>query len=265
MLWNIINSNFISNRTYEKRASINKFVIGMKYFGGNRIMRYLKTVQSNFDTNIFIRKPENKEDLIRLFDVRWKGYSKYFNSRVEMVDKFDSAPNVTFLLAEDAQNNAVGTLRILDRRYGSIELDEFVDVDFLLPNGDKRCAEATRFSIPAHPQKKSIKLLLWKAFLLYCMKNKINIMLISGRPVVARAYRILPFEEVGPSGIYYHPNLGNLEHRCFICDITQKSQVLKESNRSLYDFLFKEKHPNINKNCYQNFDQKNSLHTYICK
>ena len=64
-------------------------------------MRHLKKVQSYFDKNIFIRKPENKEDLIRLFDVRWKGYSKYFNSRAEMVDKFDSAPNVTFFLAED--------------------------------------------------------------------------------------------------------------------------------------------------------------------
>jgi hypothetical protein len=214
-------------------------------------MRHLKSVQSHFDTNIFIRKPENKEDLTRLFDVRWKGYSKYFNSRVDMVDKFDSAPNVTFLLAEDAQKNAVGTLRILDRRYGSIELDEFVNVDFLLPKDDKRCAEATRFSIPTHSQARSIKYLLWKAFLLYCMKNKINIMLISGRPVVARVYKILLFEDAGPPGIYYHRNLGNLEHRCFICDISKQSQKLKEKNRPLYHFFFKEDHTNINKNCYQ--------------
>jgi N-acyl amino acid synthase FeeM len=232
------------------------------------IVRHLNTTTPNLssikinsllglklDTNIFVRKAENKEDLIRLFEVRWKGYSKYFNSREEIVDKFDFATNVTLLLAENDQHNTVGTLRILNRGYGSIELDEFVDVDSLLPEGEERCAEVTRFSIPTHPQAKSVKFLLWKAFLLYCLKNKINIILISGSPVVARAYRSLFFEEAGPSGIYYHRNLGNLEHRCFMCNIAQKSHILKEKNRPLYDFFFEEDHPNINKSCYPIFNK----------
>jgi len=49
-------------------------------------MRHLNTINSNLklDTNIFVQKAENKEDLIRLFEIRWKGYSKYFNSRVAL-------------------------------------------------------------------------------------------------------------------------------------------------------------------------------------
>ncbi|MGA1823798.1 MAG: N-acyl amino acid synthase FeeM domain-containing protein [bacterium] len=213
--------------------------------------------QSNSNTTISVRKVENKEDLLRLYNVRWKGYAKYFTSKEEIVDKCDFAPNVTLLIAEDGHRKPVGTLRILDREYGSIELDQFVDVDCLLPQGETRCAEVTRFSVPPHPQARLIKHLLWKAYLLYCMKNKINIMVMSGRPVVARAYRALLFDDLGPSGVYYHSKLGNLEHRCFICNISQKKEVLKRANRTLYDFFFKKHHPTIKKACYKRFMPKN--------
>ncbi|MGA1870113.1 MAG: N-acyl amino acid synthase FeeM domain-containing protein [bacterium] len=208
---------------------------------------------------IFIRQVENQEDLIKALNIRWRGYVKYFMNKEDLVDQYDFAPNVTLFLAEDEHHKAVGTLRILDREYGNIELDEYIDVERILPNNVSRCAEVTRFSIPAHPQAKLIKLMLWKAFLLYCMRNRINNILISGRPVVRRAYKSLLFDEVGTHGTYYHPRLGNLEHRCFICNIIKKKHLLSATNPSLYDFFFVKYHATIDKNCYRTFVPKNLI------
>ncbi len=196
--------------------------------------------------NIFVRRAQTCEDLEKVFEVRWQGYKKYYSCKDENTDNFDFSPQAILLLAEDEHHNPVGTLRILDRRYGSIELDKFIDVDSLLSEDEKSCIEVTRFSIPKHPDSKSIKLLLWKGLLLYCQINRINSIIKSVRPCAARAYRTLLFENVGPAGIYNHTLLGNLEHHTYKLNIVKKRDLMKHYNRSLYDFFFVEDHRNIN-------------------
>ena len=196
--------------------------------------------------NIYIRRAQTCEDLEKVFEVRWQGYKKYFSCKNDCIDNLDFSPQTILLLAEDEHHNPVGTLRIIDRRYGNIELDKFIDVDSLLPEDEKSCIEATRFSIPKHPDSKLIKHLLWKSALLYCQINRINIMIKSVRPCAARAYRALLFENVGPAGIYNHTLLGNLEHHTYKLNISKKRNVMKQYNRSLYDFFFVEDHRNIN-------------------
>jgi len=196
--------------------------------------------------NIYVRRAQTCEDLEKVFEVRWQGYKKYYNSKDDNTDNFDFSPQAILFLAEDEQHKPVGTLRILDRRYGSIELDQFIDVDSLLSEDEKSCVEATRFSIPNHPDSKLIKLLLWKSALIYCQINRINSVIKSVRPCAARAYRSLLFENVGPAGIYNHTLLGNLEHHTYKLNISKKQNLMKEYNRSLYNFLFVENHQNIN-------------------
>ena len=196
--------------------------------------------------NIFIRRAQTCEDLEKVFEVRWQGYKKYYSCKDDISDNFDFSPQAILLLAEDEYHTPVGTLRILDRRYGSIELDTFIDVDSLLSEEEKWCIEATRFAIPKHPDSKLIKQLLWKSLLLYCQINRMNIIIKSVRPHAARAYRALLFDNVGPEGIYNHTLLGNLEHHTYKLNIAKKRDIMKQYNRSLYDFLFVEDHYNIN-------------------
>ncbi|MGA1826577.1 MAG: N-acyl amino acid synthase FeeM domain-containing protein [bacterium] len=212
--------------------------------------------------NIFVRKADSRDDIQGVFDVRWKGYAKYFTSKEEMVDEYDLASNVTLLLAHDDQRNPLGTLRILDRRFGDIELDAFLDVDSLLPEDEQFCIEATRFSIPPHPHAGLIKLFLWKALLLYCLGNKIHTILISIRPRTARVYRRLLFDSFGPSGIYNHPLLKNLEHHCYHHTIAEKRAVMKDLYPDLYQFLYQEYHPTIHHNCYMPAIPKSTVYAY---
>lgn len=202
------------------------------------------TAVHDLDTNISVHTAKTINDVKRVFKIRWQGYKKYFSRKDQNVDKFDFSPNVTFFLAEDQYHRAVGTLRILDRRYGAIELDEFIDVDSFLSEPERSCIEATRFSIPKHPDAKLIKYLLWKALFLHCQKNNVHTILYSGRPSAVRSYRCLSFENVGPAGTYNHALLGGLEHHTYKCNIAKGKDALKINYPQLYAFLFTEEHSN---------------------
>jgi len=196
--------------------------------------------------DIFVRKAKTEEGLRRVFDIRWEGYKKYVNKKEEVIDEYDFASNATLLLAEDGFNEPVGTMRILDRRHGKIELDEFIEVDSLLTEHEKQCAEVTRFSFSKHLKSKLIKYLLWKAVFRYCQANQINTLLISMPPSAARDYqRLFLLEDLGPSGVYHHRRLGNAEHHTFKCDIPRTIEFLRSSKHPLYEFFCTDNHPNI--------------------
>jgi len=188
---------------------------------------------------IIVRRATNQEDMWKVFDVRWKGYKKYFDNKSEMIDAYDFEYNSTLLLAEDESGEAVGTMKILDRRCGRIELDDFVDIDSLVSSDGKSCVEATRFSIPMQKHSKLIKLLLWKTLVLYCQLNRINNLILSVRSeAVARDYTRLNFHNAGPLGVYTHEQLGNIEHQTYICDLMETQEVLKNNNPRMHDFFF---------------------------
>jgi hypothetical protein len=211
------------------------------------------------EENITIRKAVTMDDMVKVFRVRWEGYKKYYKSEDETVDESDLSPAATLLLAEDKHHNTVGTIRILDRRYGSVELDRFINVDSFLSKEERVCIEATRFSIPKHLDSKLIKLLLWKSLFLYCQINQINTILMSARPAAARSYRCLFFENVGPAGVYSHSLLGNLEHQTYKCNISERKYVIKKENKPLYQFFFDKEHPNINTDYFKSYTQTESL------
>ncbi|MGA1874654.1 MAG: N-acyl amino acid synthase FeeM domain-containing protein [bacterium] len=196
--------------------------------------------------DIFIRKAESEEDFNRILETRGTGHAKYVNNKEQTSDAFDFAPNTILLLAEDEQGKVVGTMRVLDRRYGPVELDTFLDVDSLVSGDEMPCVEVTRFWIPKHLKSKLIKFLFWKAVLQYCLANQIKTILISIRPSAARFYQqLLFFEHAGPSGSYRHKILDDLEYHVFKCDIEKAFELLKVNKHPLYDFFCKENHQNI--------------------
>lgn len=196
-------------------------------------------------SGIYIKRATTEEELQQVFDLRWEGYHKYFNSRQELVDDLDFGPNVTLLLAKDAQNQALGTMRILDQRIGQIELEKFMDINLLLTDAEIPCAEATRFSIPIHPRSLDLKLALCKGFYLYCTHHGIKTALISVRSSATRDYNRLLFEDTGPNGIYSHTMLGNILHYTYKLNITQAAHIYKTTQHPLYDFFCVKEHPDI--------------------
>lgn len=107
-------------------------------------------------TGISVRRAQTQSEVEQVFDVRWAGYKKYFSTRAEIVDFFDEASNAVLLLAVDVDGRPLGTIRLLDRRHGAIELDQLVAVDSLLTPQQYPVVEATRFSMPHGSQSRSV-------------------------------------------------------------------------------------------------------------
>lgn len=189
----------------------------------------------NLDTSQFsvrvVRTPEDREKALQ---VRARGYNMYGDLDPEEVV---AKPNETTFLAVDQNDAPVGTLRVLDRRNGKIELDNFLDVDELLDEDEKPCAEATRFAIPKHPKGMIIKILLWKAYFNYCRTQGIRTMLVSCRPLLARNYLFLLFEDIGPQGYYKHKHLKNKEHRTYKMNVANMPILWRRHNHPLCMFL----------------------------
>ena len=170
---------------------------------------------------IRIRIVETEEDWEKALEVRWRGYGKYFSGgcKYDLMDAYDFQPNCTILLAEDEDNNLLATGRFLDRRYGKIELEEFIDVDNVLPESGAPVVEGTRFSIPRHPFSPLIKFASWKVFYTYCKANNVDTGLVSVRAKGGRDYQRLQWDHAGEAGIYYHRLLGGKEHHTYLWNL----------------------------------------------
>lgn len=176
------------------------------------------------------------------FDLRWQAYRKHFvlGTPADIIDDFDFAPNGVLLLATDEQDAAVGTLRVLDRRGGRIELDKFHDTDALLKPEEQPVAEASRLAVPSHPRSRSIKLALWRAYLRYCQETGIASMLVSGRRATAPDYEFLLFRNLGPAASYLHTQLDNMPHDYFLLEVATAPEKYCAANHPLHDFFFAE-------------------------
>lgn len=194
---------------------------------------------NNLETNEFrVKAVRSPADLERALRVRMEGYKMYFGSNHTPADDEEVKPNETTYLAVDKLDNPIGTIRVLDRSKGEIELDHFLDVDTLLKTEENPCAEATRFAISKHPRAIVVKLLLWRAYLDYCRLNQIRTALISSRKILARNYEFLLFKDIGEKGVYKHNQLKNKEHHTYKMDIPDMPNLWRRAKHPLYKFMF---------------------------
>lgn len=195
-------------------------------------------------TAIVIRIARTAADLEKALHVRWLGYRKYDSFAQPELEDLDREANCTILLAEDDAGKSIGTIRILDRRHGPIELEKFLDVDLLLPGSNRSIAEATRFSVPHSPQARRLKLLIWKAYYLLCIQRGIEHMLVSMRPGAARDYERLLFCRV-EGGTYSHAVLGGLPHESYCLHVPTAPDRFACHKHPLLPFFTQTEHPEI--------------------
>lgn len=157
------------------------------------------------------------KDREKVFETRLKGYRRYFDKIENVIDEHDYAPNHHLLLAVNEYGTPVGTMRLLDRRYGNIELDTFINVGNIIDECySNSCVEVTRFAVPTNEYSKEIKTELYKAYYLYCWKNDIKAGVIWAKRAMVREYKWLGFESLGEKGKFKHLKLSNAPHETFI-------------------------------------------------
>lgn len=206
-----------------------------------------RTVELRELEGVSVRPVATPDDRQAVMDLRATAYGpKYFGRAKEATDALDDLPSATLLLAFRPDGRPAGTLRVLDRAKGALELDHFVEVDELLaPIADPLSAtEATRLAVPRGRGAKVTKLALWKAFFQYSLDKCRITLLVWGRPPAARQYRSLLFADLGSAGAFRHPRLGT-ENRTLLMDMRLASDRLRDAAHPLYEFFFKMRHPRV--------------------
>lgn len=193
---------------------------------------------------IRVRPARSQSELEQVYAVRYRGYAKYLHDPQSVREALDQSAACILLLATDVQDTPLGTMRLLDRRLGPIELDQYLDVDRLLPAAQQPVVEATRYSVPASPISKWVKLALCRAYFQYCHRSEAGSMLIWIRRSAEREYRRMLFEKV-PNGSFSHPQLGALPHETWRLDVPSAPARYRSEARLLYRLLYEETHPEI--------------------
>lgn len=197
---------------------------------------------SGLNNYITVFAAESQEDRRSAYQLRMMGYRKYFTHDEMAIEPFDSQKNCTLLLALSGNGIPLGTMRIMDRRHGGLEIDKYLDLDAILGGNSHSVAEATRLSVPSSPSSRLVKLLLWKAFFEYCETHHVERMVVWAKRSASKDYRRLLFESLGASGIFNHPLLGGLSHESFVTDLRDVRERFLAAGHPLHDFMFVEKH-----------------------
>ena len=133
-----------------------------------------------FMSGVNVRKVATEEDYESVLYLRQDAYP--VKKSIDFFrDPLDEAENAIVLIAEDQEGTPLGTIRIMNRVQGPIELDQYVDVEKIIKKHSKTCAEATRFIIAPHFDQETILLALYKAYYRFCKSHGITTALISSR------------------------------------------------------------------------------------
>jgi hypothetical protein len=191
----------------------------------------------------------SQADFDAAIDLRWRAYGKHypndFKTQEDATDKFDTAGNCVLLLAKDSCGTPVGSLRVLNHNYGSIELDTYINIRGIVNNYKNNAAEFTRFSVPSNADSKIIKLALLRAGFQLCQDNQIPTMIAWVKDSAKRLYDSLFFQSIGDAGVFAHAKLGGKRHTTMLIDLPSVMRKYCESHHPLYKFFCLEKHSNI--------------------
>jgi hypothetical protein len=196
-----------------------------------------------------IRVVTNAGDLEKAVRIRHAAYMRHvpgFAQTLATPENSDSEPGVVVLLAESKiDGSPVGTMRIQSNEFKPLSLESSLQLPAEMAT--QRLAEATRLGVTQERVGRMVTTALFKAFYLYCVKQRIDAMVITARSPVDRHYDRLLFKDVYPE-IGYIPfkHVGNLPHRVMSLQVNLVNQIWGDAQHPLFNFFFNTFHEDIN-------------------
>ena len=161
---------------------------------------------------------------------------------VPEADDHDSACFV--LLAQSKMDDsALGTMRIQTNRGRPLAVEKSVKLPSWLQ--DVPMAEATRLGVAEGRIGHVVKMVLCKAFYLYCLAAKIEWMVIAARPPVDRQYEAALFTDVFQGERFPLRHAGNIPHRVFAFEVGTAAARWAAVDHPLSRFMVHTRHPDI--------------------
>jgi hypothetical protein len=213
----------------------------------NTISLYQKPIAIKQESLPFtVRLVKNESDLMKAVSIRQSAYERHvpeFAKTLQEPEQADYEDDTVVFLAESKDDGApLGTIRIQSNFVRPLDLEKSVELPTWL--SESKIAEASRLGIVASPQGSLIKDALVKAFYLLCMKNSIDLMVISARRPLNRMYEKLCFSDVF-SDLIPMKHIGNIPHKIMYFDVRSSYKTWTEHNHPGVEFFGLIHHPDI--------------------
>lgn len=177
--------------------------------------------------------------------VRWKGLCASVSSPEACEDVIDKAKQTTLFLAQDRELGPLGSVRVVNRQFGELELERYCDLEKYLGEHWTRCTEVTRFAVLPGPKQEEIRRLLWKAVWLYSVKYQVRYILKACPELALDRVKSLGFEPLPDEASFVHPCFQDELLRLCVNDMEGIRGRFESVNHPLYHFLFEENHTQI--------------------
>jgi hypothetical protein len=187
-------------------------------------------------------------ELAKAVQIRHAAYARHVPELAKLLreaEAYDYEEGSAVLLAESKLDGApLGTMRIQTNLHRSLPLEGSVELPDWLRG--RSLAEATRLGVKEGGIGRVVKVMLYKAFFMYCLGEEVNWMVVAGRTPVDRQYESLLFSDVFP-GKGYIPlrHIGNIPHRVLAFEPSSAEKKRAEAKHPLFDFIFRTRHPDI--------------------
>ena len=195
-----------------------------------------------------VRVVRSEEALHKAVAIRQAAYARHMPVLAERLgapEPLDHDQGSVVLLAESKLDGSpVGTMRIQTNRFNALSIEQGVELPAWLRN--KSLAEATRLGIDLGRTGRVVKMVLCKAFFLYCIEADIEWMVIGARSPLDRQYEAALFKDVYPGEIIPMPQFNNIPHRVLAFEVGTAAERWAKANHPLYKFMIQTHHPDIN-------------------
>jgi hypothetical protein len=195
-----------------------------------------------------VRIARSESELHQAVQIRHAAYARHVPALAQLLqapEPGDHDAGAVVLLAESKLDGApLGTMRIQTNCHHALALEQSVALPAWLRHS--KLAEATRLGVCASRIGRVVKILLFKAFYLYCRRAGIDWMVIGARAPLDRQYEALLFQDVFPGrGFVPLAHAGNIPHRVLAFELASAEARWRQAEHSLYGLFCRTHHPDI--------------------
>jgi hypothetical protein len=238
----------INQRGMQMRAS--EHAMGERRISGENESRQRSSagLQATVERLPFtVKVVRDEEQLRRAVEIRQAAYARHvpgLAAQLRQPEPDDHDRGCLVLLAESRMDGSpVGTMRIQTNRGRALAVEKSVALPPWLQNVPM--AEATRLGIAEGGAGRVVKIVLCKAFYLYCLAAKIEWMVIAARPPVDRQYERALFKDVFPGESFPLRHANNIPHRVLAFEVGTAAARWAAVGHPLSQFMVHTRHPDI--------------------
>jgi hypothetical protein len=205
---------------------------------------------------------ENASDLQKAIEIRHRAYARHvpeFAETLRFPEAADHAPDTVVVLAQSRLDfSPLGTLRIQKNDRNPLPVEQSVRLPLWAT--DSHLIEISRLGVVTGVLGRVVKAALMKAAYLYCIENRIDWVIATGRRPIDRQYENMLFKDVFP-GLGFMPiaHVGNIPHRVMTLPIPELAELWSSRDHVLSKFFFATQHPGISIQSSENSDPPSVL------